>query len=252
MRATKAIAILLVVGALAATGVLAFFPSFRPTFVKKWFWASKGLKPAKSPEEALEKFKQALEMREYEAAGTLYCAGEYKEFIDRSHKDAKLLADEIEALKSVIKDRNMQSDKVDAALFWLTPFPATFKVKEVKKQGDDKAVAVLDWSDSAKVASVPLTDWKIDPNMIHSLMPTSTLGLVVVNLKQEGGSWKVVIPPEIQGPGGRHLRDSVEALRKKAGNYKAGLQRVKVDLKTDAVTKENLEGALKGALGESN
>jgi hypothetical protein len=251
MRATKAIAILLVVGALAAAGVLAFFPSLRPTFVKKWFWASKGLKPAKTPEEAMEKFKQALEMREYEAAGTLYCTGEYKEFIDRSHKDAKLLADEIEALKATIKDRNMHSDKVDAALFWLTPFPTTFKY-EVKKLGEDKYVAILDWRDSAKVAAVNLAEWKIDPNMINSLMPSSGLGLVQIPLRQVDGSWKLVIPVEASGLRGRHLRDSTEALRKKAGNYKAGLERVKIDLKTDAVTKGDLDTALKVVIEQSN
>jgi hypothetical protein len=251
MHAVKVLAIVAVVGVLAAAGVFTFVPSTRPSFVKAWFQKASGFTPAKSPEDALDKFKKALEKRDYEAAA-LYVSGDYKEFIDKGAKDAKTLATAIDNLRSVMKDRNITSDKVDYALFLLTPFPETFKIGKVTKEGDNKASAVIDWSDDVARFKVHLGEWKIKPELIHSLMPSTNLGLVRVDLKNDGGSWKIVIPVEITSAYGRHMRSSTEALRKHAGNYKEALRGVTDDLKRDATTKEDLESALKVAIEKSN
>ncbi len=254
MHAAKVLLVVLIGGLLVAAGVFAFVPSLRPAFVKAWFQKASGFTPATSPEDALDKFKKALEKRDYEAAA-LYVTGDYKEFIDKGGKDAKELATAVDDLQAVMKTTGVKSDKVDYALFLLTPFPATFKIAKVEKQGDDKATAILDWSDDlARFAAVRthLADWKINPGLLFSLMPSNSLTLVKVNLKQEAGAWKIVVPAEITGVGGRHVRDSVEALRKNATNYKNALNEIKTDIKNNPATKEDFERSVKVALEKSN
>lgn len=63
MPAYKALFMLIVVGAIAALGVFYFIPSLRPAFVEAWFQKASGFTPAQSPDEALDKFRNAIKAR---------------------------------------------------------------------------------------------------------------------------------------------------------------------------------------------
>ena len=53
-----------------------------------WVNKARGFTPAKSPNDALDKFKQAIEKRDYQAA-SLYLSGDYKEWFDKGRSDAR-------------------------------------------------------------------------------------------------------------------------------------------------------------------
>ena len=78
MRAIKVLVFGAIGLALVATVVFYFFPKTRPALVKKWFRTAEGFTAAKTPNEALDKFRDAIKKRDYETAAT-YCGGDYAE-----------------------------------------------------------------------------------------------------------------------------------------------------------------------------
>ena len=76
MNAAKLIPIIIGVVLVLTVGLFIFVPGMRPAIVDKWFRQAKGLGPATSPEDALDKFKRALEKRDYDAAKH-YLTGDY-------------------------------------------------------------------------------------------------------------------------------------------------------------------------------
>jgi hypothetical protein len=248
MHAGKAILLVLIAGAVLAAGVFTFVPKSRPAIVKKWFLQAKGFSPAKTPEDALDKFKQALEKRDYEAA-KLYVTGDYLEWLDKGGPDAAELVGAVGELRAVMKTTGVKSDKVDFALFKLEPFPP-YKVGAVKKN-DKSAVARIHWADDvARFQSAPsIADWRINWLMIHALMPSAALDPIDVSVKDTGSGWKIDFPVQV---GDRHLRDCVEALHKNATNYRNALRVVKQNIRNNPAAKEDFEREFKSELEKSN
>jgi hypothetical protein len=258
MHGIKVLAVVLVVGLLALTGLFLVVPSARPAFVQAWFHTAQGFTPAKSGEDALAKFKKALEARDYEAAA-LYCAGDYKEWITKAAKDAQELGRTIDDLRSVMKTTGVKSDKADLVLYSLDPFPASFKIDRVAVTGE-KGSAVLNWTeDVIKYSAIQqdLSSWKVDVNMSQALLPiriglppSSPVTMLLVEVWQDKDkSWKVVLPVEVNG--GRHLRYPIEALLKNGSNFKNGLNELKNEVKRDPGTKDAFENNLRQKLEES-
>ncbi len=239
MQAAKLIPIVIIGGILLLAGVFFFVPSVRPGFVQKWFEAAKGFTPAKSPEDALEKFKLAIEKGDYEAA-KLYLTGPYAEYFDKGRADALELRNAIVDLRAVAKDFGVQSDEVDLMLYWLDPFPA-FKYT-IGAKSEKSAAVTIHWDEDRRRFrddQVKHT-YKIKPLMLHSLLPTGTA--VPLNLvgtvKEENGVWKIELPAQ-SGAGltARNMSDCVEALRKSGTNYRNALIDVKTKIKNDAEVK---------------
>src|SRR5262249_47586670 len=136
MHAGKALLIVLVVGLVVASGVFWFFPDTRPGFVDTWILKLQGFSPATSPEDALDKFKLAIEKRNYRAA-KLYVTADYKEWLDKSGKDAGDLGKAIDDLKYAMNKHGVKSDKAYFILFALDPLPAGLKIKDVKTKDDE-------------------------------------------------------------------------------------------------------------------
>jgi hypothetical protein len=250
MHAAKVLVLVVIGGVVLASGVFAFFPSTRPGIVKKWFHQARGFTPANSPEDALDKFKQAMEKRDYEAA-KLYVTGDYLEFLTKGANDATELVRAADELKDVMKTTGVKSDKVDFMLFKFDPFPP-FKVSDVKKSSAS-ATAVLNWdNDVARFRNVntAVSEYKVNMLMLHSLMPTALLQRWTVTVKDTGaGGWKIEFPVQV---GDRHLRDTVEALRKNATNYRNAMRDIKQSIKNNPAVKEDFERQFKTALEKSN
>ena len=257
MHGVKALFLLLVVGLLGATGLFVFVPGSRPAFVQDWFNKAKGYTKAKSAEDALDKFKQAIEKRDYQAA-SLYLSGDYREFFDKGRKDAQEIAVAIDDLRHAMKTNGVKSDKASFMLFMIDPFPAGFKYAPQGK--GDEVTAVLDWSEELNQHKDGVAAWNgadsqvVNPFIVNSLVPQAliTPQLAVVVKKEKDGGWRIQLPVETgTSLNARHMRDTVDYLRKNGSNFKNGLVSLKNDVKNDAPTKENFEGSLRTKLSES-
>jgi hypothetical protein len=260
VRAAKAL-LLAVVGLAVASaiylGVAYKVRSIRVGPVNGWMRSANGFGPAKSAEDAMDKFRQAIEKHDYDAAGQ-FLSGEYKEFFDKGTDDAESLVAEIDNLKAAMKKNGVKSDKGYFVLFMLEPFPAGFKYDLSKGDGDAK-VATLSWANElsqyAGADLQGLQSWQVDTKMWNSLMPLAVdvrVPLQVTVKKEKDGFWRIQFPTSTgTTANARHVRDSVDYLRKNGSNFKNALQGLKNDVKNEPQTKENFESSLKVKLEQS-
>ena len=251
MHAAKVLLVVLVVGAVAAAGTFYFVPASRVGPVKEWFFKMEGYGYAQTPNEAIDRLKKALEKRNYEAAAR-FCGGEYNEWIRKMNKDATKLAKSVDNLSEAMKKHGVKSDKCATALYLLQPFPASFRVADVTKKGDDKAIATLQWTDDiATHEKQQLGDWKINAYLSHVLMPTPhSWELTQVDVvKEKDGYWRVILPISSVR---RHVRDCCNELEKNGSDYCNALDEVKGEVKNNPHTKEDIERRLKEQIGKSN
>lgn len=251
MTAGKAILTIVALAVIVLGGVFLFVPSLRPGFVQGWIHRAKGYTPATSPNDALDKFKQAIDKRDYRAA-SLYISGDYKEWFDKGRVEAESLANEIDNLRSALNAHKVSSDRGQFVLFLLDPFPRNFRFTVQESSGG--TIAHLDWKE--ELTRYPgqsfqsLQGWQLDARIMNSLLArVAALGPIQVSLKKESdGFWRIQFPVQI---GERRLADTVAFVRKNGGNFKNALQGVKNDVKNNPTTKENFESALKVALEQS-
>jgi hypothetical protein len=256
MHGGKALLLIGVVALLVAAGVFYFVDSLRPAFVQDLFNKAGGYTKATSAEDALDKFRQAIDKRNYKAA-SIYLAGDYKEWFDKGLGDAEAIANEIDNLRHAMKKNGIKSGKADCVLFLLDPFPGGFKYT-IDGKGDS-VTAVLEWADEWKSHSCheqTISGYRVDNRMWSSLLPyVVQVGMLEVTVKKESdGAWRIHIPVESGSSGlgnHRHLRDTVDYLRKNGSNFKNALESVKNDVKNNPTTKEAFETALKSKLEES-
>jgi hypothetical protein len=255
MHVAKVIPIVLAVVLVLLTVVFFFVPALRPAMVDRWFKSAQGFKPAASAEDALDQFKKAIEKRKYDIARD-YLTGDYLEFFTKGSADAAELAAAIDELRDVMKSTGVKSDKVEAALYWLDPFPV-FKY-EVKNKQSGGTLGLIHWNEDASRLrdGVPLAVneryYEKNPRMWHALLPVGTpvppaMNVVVKDVG--GGVWKIEMPFQA---GDRHLRDTVEALRKNATNYRNALRDVKQNIKNNPAVKEDFEREFKTTLEKAN
>jgi hypothetical protein len=102
-----------------------------------------GYGPAKTPEEAIEKFKKAVKARNYDQAAK-YVGGPYGEQLQRGASAFTELGKAIDALGGAADKRGIKlTDKVKVMLVSIEPFPTSVDVSAIKKQDDDHATATL-------------------------------------------------------------------------------------------------------------
>jgi hypothetical protein len=249
MQATKVLLFVVVLGALAAAALFTFVPSTRPDPIKGVFRRLSGFTPASTPNDCLDKFKKAIEKRDYETAAQ-YTTGEYTEFLLKTSKGAQKLGQAVDDLVYNLDKYGVRSDKAKLVLHRIEPFPRSFKVNDVKTNGD-KAVAVLSFEEELLQlkSETNVNDWKVDLNMVYALLPDVPVNVVSwtmnVELVNEKGSWKINFPVTTR------LRRSTEALKDNATNYANALNSVKYEVKNDPGSKEQFERRLKTALEES-
>jgi hypothetical protein len=252
MPVYKLVPIVLIGAILLTCGVFFFVPGLRPGFVQKWFDQAKGFTPATSPEDALGKLKKAIEKRDYDAA-KLYLTGDYLEQFDKGREEALKLANEIDALRVVMKDNGVKSNKVDMVLYWMDPFPAfKYEVKNPSKDSTKSVTAVINWNDDAgRFNDASGYSVNFDVGLKHSLLPVGYLvnGPLTVTVKEvEEGVWKVEVPVQI---GDRHMRYCVQSLEKNASNIANAMGNIKNDVKRDKAVKADFEHSFKSNIEKS-
>jgi hypothetical protein len=222
VRVLHLVIILAVVGVLVLAG-LAFFDKSPIPALNEMAWSMKGYGLAKTPDEALDRFKKALEARNYEAASR-FLEGDFQVQFRKVAKPASRLAEATDNFRHAGTDRGYIDAQVDAILYSLEPFPKTVTVKDVKKsEGGDTATALIT-SDTPS----------------HSIPQ----GGLAVTLKKKEDVWRLDIPLT---PDWRAYLDGIE---KYGQQYTNALDTVKTRMKTDATTKGDVQADLKKELEE--
>jgi hypothetical protein len=238
------------ISALVVIALVAYLGLFKRQAVMEAYEKSvreaKGFTPAKTPTEALDKFRAAVKDRDYETAAT-YCGGDFAEQLRKGAKGAKELGNAIDNLTQTMDNNGIhKTERVKLILLLLEPFPTEFTVKDVITD-NNKAVAIL-----LENGEVPLRvnartlNWRVDPLIFRSL----TRGLspqVELQSEAEGDPhWKIYFPVTDE------LRLSVDKLRDNYKDYVKALEKVKSEVNTDATTKADLERRLQTELEEAS
>ncbi len=70
-----------------------------------------GYRPAKTPTEAMDKFREAIQARKYKFAAS-YCTKPYAEQLLRADEGASLLGEEIDRIERYAENKQITSDKL--------------------------------------------------------------------------------------------------------------------------------------------
>jgi hypothetical protein len=249
MQASKAFlwAALLCGGALL--GFFAIFEDSRPDFVENWFRKARGITPAQTPTEALEKFRDCIRKRDYRSS-VIYLGGEYAEYMRRDAKVAKQLGNAIDdLLHNVDEVAHINSPVGKLVLLQIDPFPKDFDYNLEKSSDDEHAVAVLRDRSGEGLQFEKREYWgNIDRRIIRSLVPESPPWTGVVEIKNDGAKdkgWKIYFPvtPDLQA--------RADYLKQNYGNYLRALENIKYAIKHEAATKADFETQLRKQLEEA-
>jgi hypothetical protein len=262
----KALLWFVVLGTGAAVIFFLVFPKYQPGFIKNKLREMSGFTPAKTPAEAVEKFREAIRKRDYETAA-LYTGGEYKQYLEMGAEGGTKLARAVDDLLDNMNTVAINSPDSKYVLATLEPFPKDFKFDltqgvtqndyntlskffptefppgQMKTIGDKMAVGMLKFEiakpGEAKSGRVNLN--VVDQKIFMSLVPVAKNWDGIVGLKEDGNeketSWKIFIPL-------LDVREKVDYLKQNYGNYVRGLENVKYAVKHDAATKEDFEREL--------
>jgi hypothetical protein len=201
---------------------------------------SKGFVPAKAPEDAVKKFREAVKERDYKTAA-VYATSDYAEQLRKAGPAAQALGKSIDALREEMDRQNVQSDRSRALLFLIEPFPKAIRF-EVKEKQDGKATAAIE--DEEKPPAVGMEDLKsVDPVMIQALKQ----GLPpTVEIKAEGEGdgrvWRIAFPVS------EKLRKAVDRLEARYEEYVRGLDQLRDEIKKGGLSKAEVERRLRTEL----
>lgn len=246
MPAIKLAGLILVGLVVLAAGLFTFVPVTRPPIVKGWFRAAQGMAPAKTPTEALDRFRAAVKKRDYETAAE-FCDKDYREQVLKAAKPAQKLGEAIDSLAYQMDKNGVVNQKVKYVLRLLEPFPKSYRY-DVKEKGN-RAVAVLADDEPLPKLESPLEgDFFVKHgNMVMSLMPNAPgeAWSAVELVKDDAGVWRLQVPVTTR------LRLSVDALKDNATNYANAISQVRDEVRNNPVTKEQVWNELSKRLSES-
>jgi hypothetical protein len=157
-----------------------------------------GYRPAKTPNEALDQFFKAIDKRDYATAAG-YCTGDYAEYLAKAHDAARAVGNEIDSVRGFLKDKGLITDKAEALLLLLDPFPRKFRPAEVKTDKKSQKTfgilhADIDLTQLLQAApDVPRMDVKV----FQCVLLAPAFRQLAVELVAEGSEeqqWKLNVP----------------------------------------------------------
>jgi hypothetical protein len=241
---------------MAIVGGIAYVVLFQWDTVKTWFnkgtLAVQGYTPAKTPSEAMEQFIKAVNDRNYEAA-SIYCAGDYGEYLKKAHTGAAAVGDKADRIRSLMAEKGLHTNKSEALLLLVDPFPPKFRVSDVKKQDDKKALGKFHAELGTAPSQVNLTSELngMDRKIMQSvLLPPGMYQGQAVQIVAEGSGddarWKLNIPlSETQRDAINHFinnyRSYVTALTTVVDDLRQGRHAGRAEFERDLVSR--LRGA---------
>jgi len=158
--------------------------------------AARGYTAAKTPQEAMDKFRDAIQKRDYKDAAR-YTTKSYGELLKRAHPAASELGAEMDRIRNFAKDKGFVTDKLVVAFHKLDPFPKNFKSAEAPKEKDGKAYGRYVWEDLPLKNQSALLDNEVknlDPAMFNNILARNTVFVLPIELVKEGDEWKLNVP----------------------------------------------------------
>lgn len=205
IKVTHVLVVLFVVGAVAVV-VLAFTGYVAIGFLNKkdlnklvdqGTQTVTGYTPAKTPTEAMDKFRDAVLARKYKSAA-IYCTKPYADLLERSGDNAGELGFAIDKVRDYAKEKGFKTDKMTYVLHHLDPFPKDIKSGTAPTMsGDNKAVGKFEWDLPILETPLPtlLQELKsMDTRMVNRVLSPRNVFEFPINLVKEGDAWKLDIP----------------------------------------------------------
>ncbi len=131
-----------------------------------------GYTPAKTPTEAMDKFREAVLARKYKAAA-IYCTKPYADLLERSADNAAELGFAIDKVRDYGQSKGFKTDKMAFVLHFLDPFPKNFKSGLAPTIKDNKATGKYEWELLGLETPVPtmLQEFKsMDEKMLQRVL----------------------------------------------------------------------------------
>jgi hypothetical protein len=163
--------------------------------VEKGTQTATGFTPAKTPTEAMDKFRDAIQARKYKSAA-IYCTKPYAEQLERAADGATQLGEEIDRIEKYADNKGIKSEKLTYFLHQLDPFPKNFKagptpVDDPKDKSKAYGTYVFE-KFAIKVRPIEMKE--MDASMfMTTLRPPEVFGNMIELVKQ-GEAWKLNIP----------------------------------------------------------
>jgi hypothetical protein len=245
IKVTHLLIVLVMVGAVAVV-VLAFTGYIAVGFLNKkdlnklvdqGAQTASGYTPAKTPTEAMDKFREAIQARKYKYAAA-YCTKPYGEQLERVAEGAAQLGEEIDRIEKYADNKGIKSEKLGYFLHQLDPFPKNFKTGPTPTEDPkDKSKAYGTYVFEKFVIKTQPTEMKdMDTTMFFTtLRPPEVFG-AKIELVKEGEEWKLNIPTS------QNLETRVGNFKEKWKTYHTGLHSLAEDLTRETyATKAALE-----------
>jgi hypothetical protein len=204
--------------------------------------AAKGYKPAKTPQECIDRFRDAIKGRDYDAAATVYLSGQYQEQMKKASTAATALGGAIDNLLHQMQVKGYDSDKVKLLLAYMEPFPTEFDYD--LKAGDTTATLRFVERKTFDFKGDPTwSAMKIDTSFYRALCGGNMPLAAQVQMKLEGTkdkAWRIDIPID-NSP----IRQQVDRLTAKYQTYVKALEKLKYQVNNEPMSKADFENNVK-------
>jgi hypothetical protein len=155
-----------------------------------------GYTPAKSPAEAMDKFREAIQARKYKFA-SIYVSKDYADMLNRTNEGAAELGSVLDRIRNYGKEQGILTDKTTFFLKQLDPFPKNFKAGPAPtKKGDDKAFGRFEWEKlGGKVTNQQIATEleSIDKELYQCVLCPMPIFLNPIEINKVGDAWKLKI-----------------------------------------------------------
>lgn len=199
-----------------------------------------GFGTAKTPQECADRFRKAVEKRNYKMAAK-YCTKDYAEQMIKAGEAGKELGKAIDDLTFRMEKDGVLTSEVEVILFLNDPLPKAITLTP-QAGTDTEAVAAIDVNKPTLKTPNPGT-WKIDMLFIQGFYAEQ--GSRVKMVKQADGGWKLdfVVTPAV-----RQRFDRVVTVHK---DYVNALTKMSEEVRTERTTKVEVDRRLKELLDEA-
>ncbi len=193
--------------------------------------------PAKTPTEAVDKFREAMKKRDYKAASK-YCTKNFAEQMTKSADAAEKLGKAIDNLSHRMKEDGVMTSEMEYVLFLNDPFPAERFTITVANESGNEAMANFSLNEP-KVESKTQT-WPFDPQFVRGYYSIySPQGQpFAIKIVKDGKGWKLDFP--VSQP----TQVVIQRLNDKHKDYANAFDVLSGEIKRDRTTKEDVKKRL--------
>ncbi len=197
-----------------------------------------GYTPAKTPIEAMDKFREAILARKYKSAA-IYCTKPYADQLERVADCAAQLGEEIDRIEKYADNKGIRSEKLTYFLHQLDPFPKNFKTgpTPVEDPKDKKKAYGTYVFERFEIKTPPTEMKEMDVTMFITVLRPPVVFANKIQLVKEGEDWKLNIPTNAA------FEARVGDFKSKCTTYHTALHSLAEDLTRERyATKAELEG----------